>query len=201
MFAYYLFLLLNLAILHFAVAVYCLTIFIYVHSLWSNSSQLSDQWTVTCVWMLPHTPPSSAILTVLSSVRCPHGVLGDPALMRTARIRQPKKVRLSCITVQNYAFIILTERADYLLFIFSKLNSLIADPFHSEFAVTGMALTRDIAITFFSQYKTWFLDIFQIISSSNLQQLTFPMFKTQCEIRRIRVWNFLLYVQHCEGST
>lgn len=116
MFAYYLFLLLNLAISHFAVAVYCPPVFIYVHLLWSISSQPSDQWTVTCVWMLPHTPPSSAILTVLSSVRCPRGALGDPALMRTARIRPPKKVRLSCITLQNCAFVVLTERADYYYF-------------------------------------------------------------------------------------
>lgn len=116
MFAYYLFLLLNPAMLHFAVAVYCITLFLYVHLLRSLSSQLCDRWTVTCVWMLLHTPPSSAILTVLLSVRCPRGVLGDPALMRTARIRQPKKVRLSCITLQNYAFIILPERADYLFF-------------------------------------------------------------------------------------
>lgn len=93
MFAYYLFLLLNPAMLHFAV--YCITLFLYVHVLWSISSQLCDHWTVTCVWMLPHTQPSCAILTVLLSVRCPRGVLGDPALMRTARIRQPKKVRLS----------------------------------------------------------------------------------------------------------
>lgn len=60
--------------------------------LWLTSSQLCGQWTASCAWVPPRTPPSSATLTAQWSVRCLHGAPGDPAPMRTARTRRQKKV-------------------------------------------------------------------------------------------------------------